>query len=349
MNDIDTLKHSFDLLGYIIFTTGTTAKKAGIRYFLNPCPVCGRKDHFAVFPDTNSFFSFNGCVDGGSPIDYLVQVEGLSVKEAFNRLKGSDLAPACQVIKDTPDNTMSPKKSDMELDKVYRKLQEILHLSPAHREHLKSRGMSEQEIKKGGYRTLPPINKRGWECFFSAEEAKGTPGFAKTGKWKLVSPEGLLIPVINHKRLLVAFRIRLFGRHQKYIWMSSAKDPEGCTPGARVHVAEPSVMEEDQVVWITEGEIKANIAAEHLGTRVISVPGVSSWKKIMSYPFPRTAVISFDQEYRTNNGVAKYARCIADALIEKGYDVFAALWDETYKGIDDLLVAGGQYRLVKIK
>lgn len=61
-------------------------KKEGKTYRVNPCPVCGGKDHFTVYPDTNSYSSFNACCQGGSIYKYLQEVQGLSEDAAFAKL-----------------------------------------------------------------------------------------------------------------------------------------------------------------------------------------------------------------------------------------------------------------------
>lgn len=53
---------------------------------VDPCPVCGHKDHFTVYPDTNSYTSFSGCCKGGSVYQYLQEVEGLTADEAYQSM-----------------------------------------------------------------------------------------------------------------------------------------------------------------------------------------------------------------------------------------------------------------------
>ncbi|WHY88206.1 DnaB-like helicase C-terminal domain-containing protein [Neobacillus novalis] len=53
-------------------------------YRVNPCPVCGHYDHFTIFAETNSYFSFSGCCKGGSAFDYLLEVEEKSHDDAFH-------------------------------------------------------------------------------------------------------------------------------------------------------------------------------------------------------------------------------------------------------------------------
>lgn len=61
-------------------------KKEGKTYRVNPCPICNGNDHFTVYPETNSYSSFNGCCTGGSAYKYLQEVEGCSKDEAWRSL-----------------------------------------------------------------------------------------------------------------------------------------------------------------------------------------------------------------------------------------------------------------------
>lgn len=53
--------------------------------FVNPCPACGKKDHF-ILNKNNTYFSFSGCCKGGSIIDYLMEVEGMDQKVAIKKV-----------------------------------------------------------------------------------------------------------------------------------------------------------------------------------------------------------------------------------------------------------------------
>lgn len=61
-------------------------------YRINPCPVCGHKDHFTVYTKNNSYHSFSGCCKGGDAVTFLVEIEGYTLKQALQVVKG-DLNP----------------------------------------------------------------------------------------------------------------------------------------------------------------------------------------------------------------------------------------------------------------
>lgn len=87
MEDLNELKQKVSLLDYIKQSaTGKIERVGNNEYRLNPCPVCGSKDHFTIYADSNSYSSFNGCCKGGTIIDYFIEIEHLSTEEAIKKL-----------------------------------------------------------------------------------------------------------------------------------------------------------------------------------------------------------------------------------------------------------------------
>jgi len=85
--NLDELKQSVDLIDYAI-SSGYKVKRVGRDTFrLDPCPVCESYGHFTIYRSTNSYSTFNGCCRNGSIIDFFMEVENLSQKEAIKKLK----------------------------------------------------------------------------------------------------------------------------------------------------------------------------------------------------------------------------------------------------------------------
>jgi len=94
----DTTKQeiqAFNLEAYILKTAGGDLKTSGSTTFINPCPLCGHNDDFAI--DNNLFVAY-GANDqkyckpgrqhaGGTIIDYLMYKENLTLSEAFDKFK----------------------------------------------------------------------------------------------------------------------------------------------------------------------------------------------------------------------------------------------------------------------
>lgn len=53
--------------------------------FVEPCPKCQGHHHFAINKEDNLYHSFNGCTKGGSIVDFMMEFENLSLKEAINK------------------------------------------------------------------------------------------------------------------------------------------------------------------------------------------------------------------------------------------------------------------------
>lgn len=56
-------------------------------YRINPCPICGKNDHFTINAKENYYKSFNGCCKGGGPYDYLTEIKKLTKEAAYQELK----------------------------------------------------------------------------------------------------------------------------------------------------------------------------------------------------------------------------------------------------------------------
>lgn len=103
MDKLENSKIDFNLLSEF-----PGAKRLGSgAYRVNPCPVCGGKDHFTIYEPHSSknnnpwwtFSSFNGCCKGGSPLDYLIEVDGLSKEDAIKKLIGDDISSSRSNVK----------------------------------------------------------------------------------------------------------------------------------------------------------------------------------------------------------------------------------------------------------
>ena len=58
------------------------------QYRINPCPVCGHKDHFTIYGQDNSYCSFSQCTPGGNVFNFLTEIEGRTKDEAREVLEG---------------------------------------------------------------------------------------------------------------------------------------------------------------------------------------------------------------------------------------------------------------------
>lgn len=226
------------------------------------------------------------------------------------------------------------------LNTVYLALLNELPLSENHHNNLLSRGLSDAEIQNLKYRTLPIDGYNTIAYRLSkTHRLAGVPGFyLDNGNVKLAGVAGIFIPVRDTRGRIAGCQIRCdHAEGGKYRWLSSANYPWGCSSGAPAHVARADDISE---IWITEGPIKADIAAIKLSRTVLAVAGVGNWPgviPILSDLRPARVVVAFDRDNITNQAVKLHTDNLISYLINCGICTYEATWNPDYKGIDDLL------------
>jgi len=253
-----------------------------------------------------------------------------------------------------------------ELDRVYRALLNALPVAWNHKQQLKKRGLKDDAIEQHGYRSLSRFGRESVagqvlkKCGLTT--LTGIPGFFEQrrsdgpGTWTIAGMSGLLIPFKDERGRIVSFQIR--ADNGGYFFLSSR--PEKYDGGTKVyrgaHIAVPAGVDSSKAekVWITEGGLKGNVAAEFLQEPVIAVPGVGSWMLLFESAAgilakPRLVVVAYDADKIHNRQVARSEMALIGALQSRGHRVLVANWDVDAagkpKGIDDLLASGGKPRL----
>lgn len=250
------------------------------------------------------------------------------------------------------------------LDKVYRSLHGHLTLTAHHKKHLtQERQLSEEAIAARGYQSWGQgdrlLRSRLAEVLHDlfGGVVLDVPGFLlrEQGRTYLTlgGPAGILIPVRNTENQIVAHQIRTDrpGDSGKYVWLSSTSRG-GPGPGSPVHVSRPLQATESGRVWLSEGPLKADIASERLGEVVLALPGVQADKhflptlqRLQERGEISELVIALDSDWHEKDAVAGARLKLAEAAARQGIPVWLADWDSKLKGLDDLLLAGGQPKL----
>lgn len=298
-----------------------------------PCPICGKPDWCSVSADGHCICCRREANGGEEKVDksggvFWVHYLDTPIARAAPR-------PA-------PASTLAVTRAgDETLDRVYRDLQGLLVLSEAHRQALRSRGLSDHEIDIRGYRTLPLAGRTNIAAELvhthGDDVCKTIPGlYSKTAEsggdyWTLAGSPGILIPVRTRSGLVVSWKIRRDDAAEGSRYLAFSSNRHG-GPGsrARVHVPLHERMDTRRV-RITEGELKADVATVLDPSRIltISIPGVGSWRlcfPILEEMRAKVLVLAFDADARTNKHVARALASLAKEARSRGYKLEMNKW-----------------------
>lgn len=324
-------------------TRGGEWRNASVRY---PCPVCGH-DSWCSINDGAGVVCCRRMPSGDHRID---KSEG----EYWVHYLHGERPTSTPRERVAPTQDRAPNNV---LDDAYNAILTSLPLSGEHRNQLLQRGLHMAAIDRGMYSTLS-INGRG-ALYRVAEQAVGSwayqvPGVARSRDGYLIvrGPGGLIVPCRDLHGRVLALKVRRDAPNggPRYLYITSSA---GGGPSARcsVHVPFKGVLGAD-VVRVTEGELKADVATVLSGTWTISVPGVGSWAQavpVIQEIRPKQVLIAFDADRQTNQHVDRAARSLHRSLRALGFDVIDEKWPiEQGKGIDDYLLNHRQNKAVVV-
>lgn len=293
-----------------------------------PCLRCGKGDWCSVSADGAIGICRRTSGGSGERID-------ASGSPYIVFTTGSTILPEVSIPAWSPTPVAAPSAV---LDAVYRELIRALPVGPDHRHALRQRGLGDGEIELRGYRSLPVQGRSGLARWlvtrFGAGTCSGIPGLylkAEKGRswWSLAGPAGLLVPVRDVGRRIVALKVRADDRERsggKYVYVSSAKYG-GAGSGSRVHV--PLFEGSTTTVRLTEGELKADVATVLDGVLTVSAPGVTSWRSVIPILHSLNAArvsIAFDSDADSNVYVAGALEAALHGLRAEGFDVAVEAW-----------------------
>jgi hypothetical protein len=236
-----------------------------------------------------------------------------------------------------------PCADDATRDRVYRALLGVLDISDDHRAGLVARGLTTEQVERGGYATMPapserPAVLRRLRAALDGDIPVDVPGIHAG---KLLGAVGLAIPVRDHEGQVVAIKVRAdSAEHGKYLWLSSVRQ-KGPGPGAPCHV--PAWRRSREVVRVTEGPLKADVATRLGQVLTVGVPGVTAVRSAvpaLRALGARLVVLAWDSDARTNAHVGRSLARAVEVFREEGFAVAVETWAPEHKGLDDALAAG---------
>ncbi|MFO0563828.1 MAG: DUF3854 domain-containing protein [Polyangiales bacterium] len=251
-----------------------------------------------------------------------------------------------------------PRAPAVVLDEAYRAVLATLRLDDHHRDNLRARGLSDEAIARGGYRSLRVEGRaraaRAIERAVGERTMKGVPGVVREQRdgrswWSLRGAAGLVIPSRDLEGRVVALKIRADEATDgsRYTAVSSRKCG-GASAVVNVHV--PLGARERWVrtreLWITEGELKADVCTALGPFAIVGVPGVSLWKsaiELVEAIDPRRVVVAFDADWKSADPKKRHVREAREKLVTTlaslGFETHAADWSLSEgKGLDDYLL-----------
>jgi hypothetical protein len=319
----------------------------------NPCPICGRSTWCSISTDHNHVCCRRG---DGSGLEKTDKSGGIFwyyyLGEESPERRGDD-----EII--LPPDRSDSKRADLDtLNQVYSSLLNELTLSTEHRENLHGRGLSDDEINRHGYKSLPLQGRsrlaKTLKSKFSTDTLFHVPGFfqkEERGKpWVTIAGSpGILIPVRDCQGRIIGLKIRVDSPKepdQKYIWLSSSGKPGGTGQANLLHI--PLFNgDKSEILRLTEGELKADIATALSGILTLSLPGVGSWRLALSTIKElgvEKVFVALDADAHNNRNVANHLLNLFIELLNPDNElslksVCLEIWDTSFKGIDDVLAA----------
>ena len=174
--------------------------------------------------------------------------------------------------------------------------------------------------------------------------------------------EGLLIPTCDELGRVIRLKLRndpppdnapdwvVETWPAKYMALSSKGRSGGAGAGIHLHHVGPRDGGDfSGVLWVTEGEVKADIASIMLTARVVGVPGVGQCAEqvieAMRRGGHRKLFVAMDSEMKGHIHLAVARLCCL--ATNAGGEPFVVIWDASLgKGIDDLLIGGGIWKAI---
>lgn len=322
------------------------------------CPFCGDARGKMNINFEKNVFRCNYCGEYGGMIAMYAKVYGISNADAYHEiceaLRTGTSAPEYEAKKQKACSPPAPNAELASLEErhqTYSLLFSMLTLSNLHKQQLMKRGLSEEEIKRYGYKSTPAFGftKLTARLMDQGCTVKGVPGFYVNddGEWTVnfhAKCSGVLIPVISIDGRISAMQNRLDRpfNNRKYLWLSSISKIMGASSGSPIHfVGNP----EAKVVYVTEGPLKATVSHCLSGKSFAAVAGANQYSNLMALFMvlkqngTETIVEAYDMDKYVNNYVEKGSIQLLTIAKEFGFKVKRLRWNNTYKGIDDYLYA----------
>ena len=321
----------FDVVGILGLDPRPGSQIASTSSSVNfKCPICNHKGYTLNVNCQKDTFKCPKCNSKGGAVALYSLVRfnepyqkgSARAKETIAQLRqelygdSTPTGPRRHVRSTTPAAPVIRQASDEEKNAVYNALLDLepFKLTPEHRDHLRSRGLSDAVIDRNQYRSIPdspyqhPRFSKETEAAIQNLPVKvsksaialglmtvaalkekgftdftGIPGFFKVGKhWCFYLVKGILIPTRNERGQIVCFQVRRQGSGLRYMTLSNKMLPGSVQDGiSKCHVVSSSRVGGDLTcstrIMLTEGPLKADVIAalSNEPVLVLAIQGVN--------------------------------------------------------------------------
>jgi len=311
------------------------------------CPFCNDRKKHLSFNTTTDQFRCNRCKESGNSISLYAKIHSIDNKTAFRELtEGNTYRYPIHEKKALPQVRQYEIKPLGKRHDTYYDMLQRLKLSPAHRRQLMNRGLDNATIDRNMYRTVPAAGTKLYSDLLynlsREHNLAGIPGFYKKGgKWRMVTKNGLFVPVCSHQGYIQGLQIRLDDdSNRKYRWFSSNHYDCGTRIYPWIHVAN---WNNGKTAYITEGAMKAEVASYLMGgvciiglTGVNCINGLSGLLRELGTD---EIIEALDMDKFTNQYVSDALSALKSSVLKEGIKYRSATWNPSFKGLDDFYLA----------
>jgi len=314
------------------------------------CPFC-KKESKINLDVKKKVYKCSSCGKGGGMVELYAKVNGVTNSEAYKEIcellgcGKTSVAVSSATGNSDPAAKPISRADDSTIHQTYSMLLSALTLAKPHLEQLLSRGLSQDQIDRYVYKSVPAFGQQGLcdKLLKSGCTLEGVPGFFRDkGKWnvKLKAP-GILIPVCGIDGKITGIQIRLDKpvNSRKYIWVTSNDLDGGVSPGSPIHfIGDPTAKR----VYVTDGSLKGTVAHTLTNHTFVCLPGAKSLGELdnllsrLKENGTTEVLEALNMNKLTDTKAAETAAKLREKLFAHGFKVTSAVWeDKTLNGVDD--------------
>lgn len=214
-----------------------------------------------------------------------------------------------------------------------------LHLKKEHKQNLLERGLTEEQIERGMFKSVTPFQK-------VQDINPYLAGIAASGEMMTNAFSGLICPVWHYSGNIVAWQYRYFGDESKYVWASSrATKRNSRNIDATAHLKDSQELPlslivanpEDKDLRLCEGFLKPYVAACRRNQNYLGAAGgmfgssPQEFDRSLKHFKPEQIILCPDAGAIVNEKVMRQYRRLFKLCQKLGYSLFVEWWGQVDK------------------